>query len=261
MRENDPFTGGFAAGLLDPRVPVPARLTGPCGKQAHKRYAIYRNNVTVSLIEALRAVFPVTEKLTGAAFFREMARSHLRACPPRSPLLFEYGQDFAAFVEGYGPARGLAWLADVARIERAWLDAYHAADGPVVGQDCLAGLDPAEMLALTFTLHPAVRVLRSDFSARTIFWANLQEAPMPEIDASQPQDSLVTRPDFDVLVSALPPGGAIFALKLAEGASLGSAAEDTLALCPSMDLAAVLRILFVSGAFSAVSSPTGKDTP
>ena len=89
---------------------------------------MYRNNVTVSLIDALAAVYPAVQRITGVDFFRAMARFHVRATPPTSPLLFEYGRDFPAFIEGYEYAQAMPWLADTARIERAWLDAYHAAD-------------------------------------------------------------------------------------------------------------------------------------
>lgn len=37
-------------------------------------------------------------------------------------------RDFPDFIERYEHAQSMPWLADVARIERAWLDAYHAAD-------------------------------------------------------------------------------------------------------------------------------------
>ena len=44
-------------------------------------------------------------------FFRAMARFHVRATPPTSPLLFEYGRGFPAFIEGYEHAQGMPWLA------------------------------------------------------------------------------------------------------------------------------------------------------
>ncbi len=122
------YATAFAAALLDPGQAVPAVVAGPRGKAATRRYGVYRNNVTVSLIDALAAVYPATRRITGPDFFRAMARLHVRATPPSSPLLFEYGRGFPAFIAGYEHARPMPWLADVARIERAWLDAYHAAD-------------------------------------------------------------------------------------------------------------------------------------
>src|SRR5580700_6166991 len=122
------FAAVFAQGLTDPTRATPVDVVGPRGKAAIKRYNVYRNNVTVSLIDALAATYPAVQRITGVDFFRAMARFHVRATPPTSPLLFEYGRDFPAFIESYEYAQNMPWLADVARIERAWLDAYHAED-------------------------------------------------------------------------------------------------------------------------------------
>ena len=113
------YAAVFAGALLDPDLATPAAVAGPKSKAARKRYNVYRNNVTVSLINALAAVFPATLRITGGDFFRAMARFYVRATPPTSPLLFEYGYDFPNFIEQYEYAQSVPWLADVARIERA----------------------------------------------------------------------------------------------------------------------------------------------
>ena len=124
---NEPsFAADFSPALINPDQETPAMVTGPKGKLAVKRFNVYRNNVTVSLIDALASIYPAVQRITGVEFFRAMARFHIRATPPRSPLLFEYGRDFPAFIEHYEYAQSMPYLADVARIERAWLDAYHA---------------------------------------------------------------------------------------------------------------------------------------
>ena len=46
----------------------------------------------------------------------------------------------------YEYARAMPWLADTARIERAWLDAYHAADAEPLSAVAL-GSFPQERLA------------------------------------------------------------------------------------------------------------------
>src|ERR1700677_322310 len=218
------FAGAFSPALLHPQSETPAIVAGPCHKAAVKRYNVYRNNVTVSLIDALAAIFPATQRITGVEFFRAMARFHFRVTPPTSPLLFEYGRDFPAFIETYEYAGAMPWLADTARIERAWLDAYHAADAEPLSAGAL-GSFPAEHLAdLSFIAHPATRIVRSRFSAVTIFAANRDDAPVGRIDASVPEAALITRPDLDVAVRHLPAGSAVFLASLIARRPLGEAA-------------------------------------
>src|SRR5271156_3983905 len=151
------FAAAFATALLDPRSETPTVVTSPNEKAAISRYNVYRNNVTVSLIDALAAVFPATQRLTGVEFFRAMARFHVRAAPPTSPLLFEYGRDFPDFIATYEWARSTPWLADVARVERAWLDAYHAADLEPLSPTALASVPPERLLDISFVSHSAAR--------------------------------------------------------------------------------------------------------
>src|SRR6201996_8986689 len=138
------FAAAFASGLTNPEAQTPPDVTGTAKKIERKgavrRYNVYRNNVTVSLIDSLAAIYPAVQRITGVDFFRAMARFHVRATPPDSPLLFEYGRGFPAFIEGYEYAQAMPWLADVARIERAWLDAYHAAEAASLPAEALAAI-------------------------------------------------------------------------------------------------------------------------
>jgi hypothetical protein len=247
------FAAAFAPALLDPARRAPEIVTGPNGKAAGRRYDVYRNNVTVSLIDALAAIYPAVQRITGTDFFRAMARFHVRSHPPTSPLLFEYGRDFPGFIEAYEHAQDMPWLADVARIERAWLDAYHAADAPPLSPARLSAVTPDRLADLVFAPHPAVRCLRSPYAAVTIFAANRDGASPPRIDASMPEDALITRPDFDVIVRRLPPGGAVFAECLISGQPLGEAAATALAAAPEFDIATNIAGLVEAGAFTSLA--------
>lgn len=247
------FAEAFAPALLDPARNVPAIVAGPNGKAAGKRYAVYRNNVTVSLIDALAAIYPAVRRITGPDFFRAMARFHVRETPPTSPLLFEYGHDFPAFIEAYEHARALPWLADVARIERAWLDAYHARDVAPLSPHRLASVTADRLADVTFVAHPAVRVIRSQFSAVTIFAANRGDAPVRRIDAAVAEDALITRPECDVVVRHLPPGGAVFVGNLLSGLPLGEAVALALDASPEFDIASNIAGLIEAGAFSSLA--------
>lgn len=246
------FSGAFAAALTDPSRAIPVDVVGPHGKGAIKRYNVYRNNVTVSLIDALAAVYPAAQRITGVEFFRAMARFHIRTTPPASPLLFEYGHDFPAFIEAYDYAQDMPWLADVARIERAWLDAYHAADAPPLSSDALAAIPPDRLGDLIFTVHPATRIVRSNYPAVAIFAMNRVEGPVSPLQSSAAEDALIARPDTDVAVRLLPPGATTFLTNLIGGETLGVAAAAALEETSSFDLAANIASMFEAGVFTAV---------
>jgi hypothetical protein len=250
------FATAFVGGLLDPERPTPTPVKGPKGKAAIHRYNVYRNNVTVSLIDALAAIYPAVRRITGVDFFRAMARFHIRETPPSSPLLFEYGRDFPDFIERYEYAKAMPWLADTARIERAWLDAYHSADAEPLAAAELATIPHAGLANLVFTPHPAARILRSRFPAVTIFAANRCDGPGGLIDEAEPQDALITRPALEVAVRHLPQGGAAFLAELMAGASLGEAAAAALEASPNFDIGANIAGMLEAGVFSKLE--TGK---
>ncbi|WDZ81397.1 DNA-binding domain-containing protein (plasmid) [Ensifer adhaerens] len=246
------YAAGFVPPLLDPERLTPSLVSGPNGKSAVKRFNVYRNNVTVSLIEALAATFPATMRITGETFFRAMARFHVRETPPTSPLLFEYGRDFPGFIARYEYAQSMPWLSDVARIERLWLDAYHAADKPALTPDALAAVPPDRLGNAVFEAHPATRIVRSDYPAVTIFAANRASGPVGRIEISAPESALITRPDLEVAVRHLTPGSEILLVRLLSGVPLATAAGEAASQYPSLDLATAIATALEAGAFSAI---------
>jgi hypothetical protein len=245
------YAASFAPALLDPDRATPPLVEGPNGKTATKRYNVYRNNVTVSLINALAANFPATRRITGEEFFRAMARFHIRATPPVSPILFEYGRDFPDFIERYRYAQSMPWLADVARIERAWLDAYNAADAEPLAPRALASIPPERLADTVLMPHPATRIVCSRFPAVTIFATNRSGGPVGRKEAIDPEDALITRPHLEVAVRHLPRGGAVFLTHLIAGDPLGTAASAAIADGAAFDLSANIAGLLEAGAFSA----------
>lgn len=246
------YAATFAPGLTNPALATPEDVAAALGKGVVRRYNVYRNNVTVSLIDALAATYPAVQRITGVEFFRAMARFHVRATPPVSPLLFEYGRDFPAFIETYEYAREMPWLADTARIERAWLDAYHAADAAPLAIEAFASIDPDALARVRFVPHPAARIVRSRYPAVAIFAMNRADGPVTPLHSSDAEDALVTRPDDDVIVSRLPAGGAAFLIGLMEGMPLGAAAQAAFEETDTFDLAANLATMISAGVFAAI---------
>ncbi|MCY0148286.1 DNA-binding domain-containing protein [Hoeflea sp. G2-23] len=244
----------FGAALLDSDLPVPDGVIGPRGKGANRRFAVYRNNVTMSLINALADIFPAVQRLVGEGFFRDMARVYLAQEPPRSALIFEYGSGFAAFLERFEPVAKLPYLPDVARLERAWLDAFHAADAEPLSPASLGAIAPERLGDISFTAHPATRVVSSPFAAVSIFSANREKRPLDGIRPLVPEDGLITRPHYDVQIRTLPPGAAGFFTHLIGGATLGTAAAQTVEQHPEFDLPSAISAMLDAGVFTACST-------
>lgn len=208
----------FALALLDRDRPAPPGIVGP------DRFAVYRNNVQLSLIEALEARFPVARAVVGADFFRDMARRFLELCPPRSPLLMTWGDGLADFIAQFPPAAPVPFLADLARLEAAQTEAYHAADAEALDPSVLAEVPASAWAAARLTLHPSVRTVASAWPIATIWQAHRDERRDAELDW-RGEDVLICRPDWWVEVLRLPPGGAGFVGSLNGGRTLAEAAR------------------------------------
>jgi Putative DNA-binding domain len=241
---------GFAAALLDPKLAVPRHLVGPDGEPTTKRFAVYRNNVVVGLIEALQANFPAVCRIVGKEFFRAMARDYVLAEPPCSPILLDYGASFPDFIAGFESAAPLPYLPDVARIERAWTESYHAPDAAPLFVEALAAIANDCVAEAHFTLHPSLRVVTSRFPALTIWRMNVGDGVPSPVDLdSGGEDTLIVRPQADVEVRAIPPGAAEFLNALADGGKLVDAARSAMGVAPHFDLSASIAALIEAEAF------------
>ena len=240
----------FAAALLDPARPAPDGLANPFGGPAGKRFDVYRNNVAVSLTEALETGFPTVRKLVGDEFFKAMAGVFLRANPPEDPRLALYGTTFPGFLTRFAPVAHLPYLPDAARLDLGLRQSYHAADAAPF--DTL-GKAPADVMAARPRLAPATLILSSRFAIHDIWAYNARPgAPRPGTAA---QDVLIARQGYDPAPHLLPQGGLTLARALKGRLTLAEAMTRTLADHPEADIAALVTLLFTSGALTADPAP------
>ena len=247
----------FADSLLSAKTTCPPGLTAWNQSDPGRRFAVYRNNVMVSLIDALADTCPVTQALVGEEFFRAMAAVFARANPPHSPVMAHYGAGFAAFIENFPAAAGLPYLADVARLEMLRVEAYHAADATPVSPEEIALLlsAPERLPATRFALHPSLRVLFSPCAVVSLWAAHQGEdvdAQMAEVDTQLPESALVIRVGLEVEICHVAIGTAVFVQSLHDALCFGDAVERALAADAAFDLTDALGLLLRSGAVTGL---------
>ena len=238
----------FRHALLDPEAPRPSGLLDGQGRDAGRRFDVYRNNVTVALGDALEAAFPTVVKLVGAQNFKLLAAAYLRQHPPSSPLMMFYGEDMPAFLETFPPTTSIGYLPDIARLEMALRQSYHAGDADPLDPEILQSTPPEKLMASRVTLSPATRLIRSKWPVHAIWAFNtLPDAPKPTMAA---EDTLILRADLDPEPHLLPPGGGAFVAATFAGQTFGQALETASTETPAFDLSATLALLISNNALT-----------
>lgn len=151
------------------------------GILARQGLAIYQNNTRIGLTEALRDLYPVVNRLVGERFFDRLALAYLAVYPPQSSVLLWFGGQFAEFIATFSPAQDLVYLADIARLEWYWHEAYHEADGRMLTIAKLASLDPNCYGRLGFDLQPSARFIASRYPIRRIWACNQADCETEDI--------------------------------------------------------------------------------
>jgi hypothetical protein len=238
------------------------QLVRPAAVGAARRLDIYRNNARSNWRGAMQAVYPVVLALVGEPFFNEAADRLADAEPSRSGDLHRFGSGFADFLTTYPYARELPYLPDVARLEWAWHESFHAAEHEKLAFEQLAQVAPGRYGELRFRLHPSARLVRSDYPVFSIWQANqpgVADVAGVELDSGG-ERVLVFRGDLDTRLFPLEENDWAFLASLARGDSLEDAASvEQLAARPDF-LGPALSRWAEEGLIVSFSLPEGDET-
>lgn len=234
---------GVAAGLDSPatraEIDAPARDVESVIRPSQKlssveRLGIYANAYYARLLECLREEYPALLHALGEETFGGFAFGYLQAYPPQSYTLADLSAHFPQFLAETRPedealAGWADFLIDLATLERTYAEIF---DGPgVEGEPTLRADDlqaiPPErwpesrlppvpclrLLALRAPVHEYVSAVRRG------------ESPAPP-DPS-PTHLVITRRDFVVRRAAVSPAEYDLLARLAAGAPVGAAIEQT----------------------------------
>jgi hypothetical protein len=148
---------GLAPGTLEALVYGDERLS------TFERVDIYANAYFYRLLECLGEDFPATLAVLGADNFAALVRGYLLEHRPTEPSIVYAGLYLADFLNGHPFAERWPFVAELARLERAVLDVFHAADAPALGVEALRAIPSEEWPAVKLRAHPAVEIVRSEW--------------------------------------------------------------------------------------------------
>jgi hypothetical protein len=232
----------FVDGLLaDADAPVLPRLRIH-GLPAAERFAIYRGNCREGFLEALRAGYPVLERLTGEKYFRQLVRDYQREHPLPSGNLYHAGAQLPAYLARRFSATGYSYFADVAALEWACQYVMAAPDRAALDPQRLAAVARSDYPHLRFELDPASALVRSPYPVVTI-WEQHQADREPEVIdiGAGGEQAIVQRRAQGVVVCRLPPGEYASLAAFREARSLGPVVDAAMSVDPAFDLGAALR--------------------
>lgn len=167
---------------------------------------VHANTISHARLVALEETFPRLREHLGAADFNRLSRAFVEAGGAERRGLADIGAGFADWLDD-------ALAADIARVEWAWLESYHAADAVALRLADLAGDDEAALLARPVRRHPAARIVP------------LATGAAPCLDPAFAPDTaaiLITRPDAEVRLFAAHPADAAALDAAAQFSPLGS---------------------------------------
>ena len=208
---------GVASGLaLERALPaggLAALIAGDDRISPVERLEIYANGFFYRLLEVLKEDYPATLAIAGADNFHNLVTGYLLAYPPTAPSLYYAGANFADYLAAHPLSARWPYLADLARLERASLESFHAADAPALDARALRAIAPARWPALPLRTHPATRLVESRWRVDELARAVTATAPAPTTIATPPPAPaaagvaiVISRRDRHVAYRAADPG-------------------------------------------------------
>lgn len=185
---------------------------------------IYREQFFLRHIDALRDDFRSIEHLLGDEAFEELARAYLAAHPPTSFTLRDLGHAMEAFVARTAPWSSDPLVADLARTEWAFVEAFDAPSAPPLDPASLARIPEDAWPAVRIALQPAMQRLALGHAAHDYRLA-VKKDEHPERPEPAPWFVVVYRgPEALQFIDVEPEAFALLE-ELARGTPLGEACE------------------------------------
>ncbi len=213
-----PRPGAASAALMSPRL-NPQR-----GAPGEERLAGYAGGDLARTREALREAYPAVLHLVGEPAFDALAHAYTERYPSQDYNLSLVGRHLPEWLPGTPLTHQLPFLPDLARLEWAVSEAFHAFEQTPAGANPLAALSVERADRSTLVFQPSVRLVASPWPILDLWQARHQARKtidLPVMD--RPQRVLVARRGLQVHCELVDERQGVLLESLLDGCTLGEA--------------------------------------
>jgi len=189
---------GLSAAELDGVIRGDERVS------AVERLEIYANAYFYRLLDCLKEDFPATLAVLGPHNFELLVAGYLVEFPLTEPSIFYAGRFFAQFLERHQFAHRWPFATDLARLERATIEAFHGPDAEPIDANLMRSLAPEQWPGFVLSLHPAAHILDLGWDVAEVLRAVNEERNWPS-PKREPASVLVFRQNARVYFRTLEP--------------------------------------------------------
>ena len=136
-----------------------------------ERVDIYANMYFYRLLEVLQEDFPATLAVLGADRFHNLVTGYLIEYPPAHFSIMYAGRHLADFLRDHPLRDEFPFIADLARLERALIEVFHAVDARPLDNEQMRAIAPENWPSLKLALHPAIEFLQLDWKVPEVLRA------------------------------------------------------------------------------------------
>lgn len=163
------------------------------------RLAIYAGGYRTRIREALAEVYEAVQHIVGARAFTELAAGYAQQYPSHDYNLSFVGRHLPQFLKTHPRTQRLPFLPDVARLEWAVCEAFHAFDQPPIDTTALSSLSLDAWARARLAFQPSVHLVASPWPIRDLWQVRTQPRRAINVDlVNRPQRVLVCRQALQV---------------------------------------------------------------
>jgi hypothetical protein len=229
-----------------------AELIG--GSSPEKRLAVHQRNYQTSLVDALLMKFPATGWLLGTPLLVEAAKRFVQENPPSAPCIAEYGADFPNFLKQYVGNKGMSYIGEFVQLEWYVGKVAIAVDQPSLDGTALRTIAEDALPEALITLQSGLHYQHASWPVDELLTMYLNETTPDQFRLTPTEVWIeITGKRGEFQLNRLDAAEFVFRKVIAQGRSIGDAAELAMDIKRDFDPGRALAALLANGLVTGIA--------